>query len=89
MEVFTKLQVNILFGENLKRMVYEKFMKYLLTRQTKLRDDEDISFLEECSVIIQIKLPSKLKDIGSFTILYSIGKINVGKILYDLGEGIK
>ena len=39
---------------------------------------------EECSVILQRKLPPKLKDLGSFT----IGDFNFDKVLCDLGASI-
>ncbi|XP_061364259.1 uncharacterized protein LOC133307723 [Gastrolobium bilobum] len=43
---------------------------------------------EECSAIIQKKLPPKLKDPGSFSIPIAIGNIEVGKELCDLGASI-
>ncbi|KAA3461162.1 protein kinase 2B, chloroplastic-like [Gossypium australe] len=43
---------------------------------------------EECSAILQNKLPTKLKDLGSFTIPYLIGNLNVKKALGDLGASI-
>ncbi|XP_057719634.1 uncharacterized protein LOC130934062 [Arachis stenosperma] len=43
---------------------------------------------EECSVIIQHKLPQKLKDLGSFQIPCIIGEITVDKALCDLRASI-
>ncbi|KAK5836085.1 hypothetical protein PVK06_011834 [Gossypium arboreum] len=43
---------------------------------------------EECSAILQNKLPTKLKDPGSFTIPCLIGSLNVDKALADLGASI-
>ncbi|XP_015954950.1 uncharacterized protein LOC107479318 [Arachis duranensis] len=43
---------------------------------------------EECSAIIQHKLPQKLKDLGSFQIPCIIGEIIVEKALCDLGASI-
>ncbi|KAL6553844.1 hypothetical protein OROMI_019517 [Orobanche minor] len=43
---------------------------------------------EESSAIIQQKLPPKLKDPGTFTVPCTIGKINCGKALCDLGASI-
>ncbi|MCI05514.1 hypothetical protein A2U01_0026567, partial [Trifolium medium] len=89
MELFTKLQVNIPFGEALEQMtVYAKFMKDLLSRKRKLRDDENIALSKECSAILQRKLPPKLKDPGSFTIPCSIGDLKTGRALCDLGASI-
>jgi len=41
-----------------------------------------------CSVVIQKILPPKHKDPGSVTIPCSIGEVNVGKALIDLGASI-
>ncbi|XP_062086075.1 uncharacterized protein LOC133792176 [Humulus lupulus] len=38
--------------------------------------------------MLKIKIPPKLKDLGSFTILISIRGQNVGKTLCDLGASI-
>ncbi|MCI73518.1 hypothetical protein A2U01_0094782, partial [Trifolium medium] len=64
MELFTKLEVNIPFSEALKQIpVYaKKFMKCLLSGKKKLKDDENIALSEECTAILQRKLPPKLKD---------------------------
>jgi len=69
MELFSQLQVNIPFGEALDQMpTYAKFMKDLLTGRRKSKDDENIALSENCSAILQKKLPPKLKDPGAFTI---------------------
>ena len=41
-----------------------------------------------CSAIIQKALPQKSKDPGSFTIPVTIGRLEVGKALLDLGASI-
>ncbi|XP_058189228.1 uncharacterized protein LOC131306817 [Rhododendron vialii] len=43
---------------------------------------------EECTAILQNKLPPKLKDPGSFTIPCTIGNSYFGKALCDLGASI-
>uniref|UniRef100_UPI0030C6B399 hypothetical protein n=1 Tax=Bradyrhizobium sp. TM233 TaxID=2599801 RepID=UPI0030C6B399 len=70
LEVFKKLQINIPFSEALEQMsTYAKFMKDILSRRRKLSEEsETIMLTEECSAILQKKLPPKLKDHGSFTI---------------------
>ncbi|XP_045798028.1 uncharacterized protein LOC123892270 [Trifolium pratense] len=68
--------------------IYAKFMKDLLSGKRKLRDDENVALSEECSAILQRKLPPKLKDPGSFTIPCSIGKVNIERALCDLGASI-
>ncbi|XP_061343130.1 uncharacterized protein LOC133289247 [Gastrolobium bilobum] len=65
-----------------------KFMKDLLSKKRKLKECETMALTEECSAIIQKKLPPKLKDPGSFSIPIEIGNIEVGKALCDLGASI-
>ncbi|XP_061358467.1 uncharacterized protein LOC133307492 [Gastrolobium bilobum] len=89
LDIFKKLQVNIPFVEALKSMPkYAKFMKDLLSRKHKLKECETVALIEECSAIIQKKLPPKLKDPGNFSIPIDIGNIEVGKALCDLGASI-
>jgi hypothetical protein len=89
MKMFHSLQVNIPFAEALQQMpVYAKFIKELLTKKRKPLDDDTVDMTEECSAIIQQKLPQKKKDPGSFTIPCSIGNITVGRALCDLGASI-
>jgi len=81
--------VNIPFGEALDQMhVYAKFMNELLTGRRKPKYDENIALSENCSAILQKKLPPKLKDRGAFTIPCSIGPVDIGKALCDLGVSI-
>ncbi|WJX89505.1 hypothetical protein P8452_71497 [Trifolium repens] len=89
MEMFNSLQVDIPFAEVLEQMpLYAKFMKELLTKKRKPKEDAPILMNEECSAIIQAKLPQKKKDPGSFTIPISIGNMHVGKAFCDLGASI-
>ncbi|CAJ2657923.1 unnamed protein product [Trifolium pratense] len=67
---------------------YAKFLKELLTKKRKPLDDEMVSMTEECSALIQRKLPQKKKDPGSFTIPCSIGTLTIEKALCDLGASI-
>ncbi|XP_071912422.1 uncharacterized protein [Coffea arabica] len=67
---------------------YAKFLKEIMTRKRKLEDCETIALTEECSAIIQNKLPPKLKDPGSFSIPCTIGSINFSKALCDLGASV-
>ncbi|PNX62491.1 hypothetical protein L195_g061171, partial [Trifolium pratense] len=67
---------------------YAKFLKELLTKKRKPLDDEMVSMTEECSAIIQRKLPQKKKDPGSFTIPCSIGDLTIGQALCDLGASV-
>ena len=47
-----------------------------------------VSLMEECSAIIQNKLPPKLKDLGSFSIPCAVGDITISRALYDLGVSV-
>ena len=89
LEVFKKLHINIPFAEALEQMPsYAKFMKGILSRKLKLEDLETVALTEECSAILQQKLPPKLKDPGSFTIPCTIGNLSFDKCLCDLGASI-
>ena len=67
---------------------YVKLMKKILANMKKLGEYETIALTEECSAILQKKLPPKLKDSGSFAIPFSIGNSVAGKALCDLGASI-
>ncbi|XP_019234601.1 PREDICTED: uncharacterized protein LOC109215042 [Nicotiana attenuata] len=53
-----------------------------------LTEFETVALTEECTSVIQHKLPQKLKDPGSFTIPMRIGEIDVDRALCDLGASI-
>ncbi|XP_024025398.1 uncharacterized protein LOC112092750 [Morus notabilis] len=89
LDIFKKLHINIPFAEALEQMPsYVKFMKDLLSNKRKLEDYETVTLTEECSAILQRKLPQKLKDPRSFTIPCSIGNSIFEKALCDLGASI-
>ena len=89
MEVFKKLHINILFADALEQMPsYVKFMKYILSQKRRLADFKTVNLTEECSAILQRKLPQKLKDPGSFTIPCTIGNAIFERVLCDLGANI-
>ncbi|XP_015944811.1 uncharacterized protein LOC107469940 [Arachis duranensis] len=89
LEIFKKLQIIIPFAEALEQTpFYAKFLKELMKRKRNWGEKETIVLTEECSVIIQKKLPQKLKDPGSFQIPCIIGNMNIEKALYDLEASI-
>lgn len=89
LDVFKKLQINIPFAEALEQMPsYAKFMKEILSKKRRIQEDEIVALTEECSAILQRKLPPKLKDSGSFSIPCTIGSMTIGKALCDLGASI-
>ncbi|XP_057432410.1 uncharacterized protein LOC130725175 [Lotus japonicus] len=83
LEVFKKLQINIPFSEALEQMpAYSKFMKEILSRKIKLSEvNETMMMSEECSAILQRKLPQKMKDPGSFTLPVEIEGLPTAKAL--------
>ena len=61
MDVFKKLHINIPFADALEQMPsYVKFMKDILSQKRRLADFETVNLTEECSAILQRKLPQKL-----------------------------
>ncbi|PIN27063.1 hypothetical protein CDL12_00161 [Handroanthus impetiginosus] len=87
--IFKKLHINISFAEAFEQMPsYVKFMKDILSKKRRLGNYETVALTEECSAIIQNKLPPKLKDPGSFTIPCTIGTHFSGMALCDLGASI-
>ena len=89
MEVFKKLHINIPFADALEKMPsYVKFMKDILSKKRRLSDFKMVNLTEECSAILQTKLPQKLKDPGSFTIPCTIGNSIFKRTLCDLGASI-
>ena len=89
MDIFKKLHINIRFAEALEQMPgYVKFLKDILSKKRKLGDYETVYLSEECSAILQKKLPPKLKDPGSFTIPCAIGNAVFERALCDLGVSI-
>ncbi|XP_073120719.1 uncharacterized protein [Henckelia pumila] len=89
LDIFEKLHINIPFTDTLQKMPkYAKFLKEVMSRKRKLEDFEMVNLTEECSAILQKKIPQQLKDLGSFMILGTIGYSNFNKELYDLGANI-
>ncbi|XP_030502340.2 uncharacterized protein LOC115717494 [Cannabis sativa] len=89
LEIFKKLHINIPFIEALEQMpTYLKFMKDILSKKRKLEEFEMMTLTQECSAVLQKKLPPKLKDPGSFNIPCSIGGSIQTKALCDLGASI-
>ena len=89
LDIFKKLHINIPFMDALENMPsYVKFMKKILASKKKLEEYGTITLNEECSAILQKKLPPKLQDPSSFAIPFSIGNRVLGKALCDLGASI-
>ncbi|PIN20698.1 hypothetical protein CDL12_06610 [Handroanthus impetiginosus] len=67
---------------------YVKFIKDILPKKRRLGDYETVALTEECSAIIQNKLPPKLKDPRNFMIPCTIGTHFSGRALCNLGDSI-
>ncbi|XP_031253758.1 uncharacterized protein LOC116111755 [Pistacia vera] len=67
---------------------YAKFLKDILSNKQKIEEHGTIMLTEECSAILQNKLPPKLRDPGSFTIPCALGDSFFDKALSDLGASI-
>lgn len=75
--------------EALKQMPnYVKFMKEILTKRRRLGEFETVAMIGECSMIMQNKLPTKVKDPGSFTIPCSIEYFYTGRVVCELRANI-
>ena len=60
--MFKKLHINIPFVDALEKMPsYLKFMNDILSKKKRLGEYEIVEHLEECSSILQKKLPPNLK----------------------------
>ncbi|KAL5572849.1 hypothetical protein UlMin_022446 [Ulmus minor] len=88
-DIFKSLHINLPFIDMLEQMPkYAKFLKEVLSNKRRLEGNEKVMLTKECSVILQRKLPQKLKDPGSFTIPCTIGDFEFDKVLCDLGASI-
>ncbi|XP_073130892.1 uncharacterized protein [Henckelia pumila] len=67
---------------------YAKFLKDLLKNKKKLNDITQVAMNEECSAVLQNKLPPKYQDQGSFSIPCQIGNLSLKNVLCDLGSSI-
>ncbi|XP_052290887.1 uncharacterized protein LOC127900301 [Citrus sinensis] len=89
LEVLKQLHINIPFVEALEQMPnYVKFLKDILARKRRLGEFETVALTQENSHMLQSKIPTKLKDPGSFTIPCSVGTRYAGRALCDLGASI-
>ncbi|KAL8487614.1 hypothetical protein ACS0TY_024073 [Phlomoides rotata] len=59
-----------------------------MSHKRRIGEYETVTLTEECSAILQAKLPPKLKDPGSFTLPCKIGKEGNYTALCDLGASI-
>nr|GEW68773.1 reverse transcriptase domain-containing protein [Tanacetum cinerariifolium] len=67
---------------------YGNFLKELISNKNKLEEISSAFLNEECSTIIQNKIPPKLRDPGSFLIPCTHGNAITCNALADLGASI-
>ena len=67
---------------------YTRFLKEVIAKKRNIVDLETVHLTEECRAVIQSKLPAKLKDPGSVTLLCNLGGGHCEKALCDLGASI-
>ncbi|CAN6571353.1 unnamed protein product [Malus baccata var. baccata] len=88
---FKKEQTNKEILDNFRKVQvpkYAMFLKELRTNKRKFNDPEIMALSEEVSTVLQRKLPPKLKDASSFTIICVIGGKKFGRTLCNLGASI-
>lgn len=74
LNILKLLTINIPFVEPLEKMSsYARFMKKILSKKKRLEEFQIVALNEECSVVVQSKLPPKMNDLGRFIIPSSIG----------------
>lgn len=88
-ELLKILHISIPFSETIAQMpLYAKFLKKILTNKRKLDDESIVALTKECNTIIQNKMSPKLKNLGSFSIPYVMGKYVIDKALCELGASV-
>ncbi|KAM1610502.1 hypothetical protein ACFXTN_020897 [Malus domestica] len=89
LETFRKVQVNIPFLDAIKQVPrYAKFFKELCTTRKRISSKEIVKVSENVSAVLQRKLPTKCKDLDSFTIPCVIGNTPFEFAMLDLGASI-
>jgi len=63
-------------------------MKDLLTKKKRIMDDRIVELEVGCSAIIRKSILEKSRDLDSFIIPMTIGRLSMGKTLLDLGASI-
>jgi len=67
---------------------YTKFLKEIPSNKRKLQEHAMVFFREECSAILQNKLPPKFEDPGSFSIPCAVGDVLISRALCNLGVSV-
>ncbi|GJX12961.1 DNA-directed DNA polymerase [Tanacetum coccineum] len=76
------------FPRRLRKEKEDAQQKNLLTNKARLEEACKVIINERCSAVLLNKLPSKEKDLESFTIPCDIGQLHIDNALADLGASI-
>ena len=89
LDIIRAVRINVSLVDVLAGMPnYGKFLKELVRNKNKLEQISATFLNEECSAIVQNKLPLKLGDPGSFLIPCTFSKTFSCNALADLGASI-
>ncbi|XP_059277806.1 uncharacterized protein LOC132031986 [Lycium ferocissimum] len=89
LDLLKQVHVNVPLVDMLQGIPkYAKYIKDIVANKSRFTEYATVALTEECTSRIQNRLPTKLKDPGSFTIEISIGKQVVARALCDLGASI-
>ena len=84
-----KFHINISFLEVITDMPpYAKFLKDLLSNKGNLLGNATMSLIEECSAIIQNKMPPELSDPESFSIHCLVGNVTISRALCEIRTSV-
>ncbi|KAM2593901.1 hypothetical protein EV2_044868 [Malus domestica] len=88
-DILSKVNVNLPLLDVIRNMLaYGKIFKELNNYKRKYGPNEEVMVSENVIVVLQRKLPPKLKDLSSFSINITIGDKRVEKAMLDLCASI-
>lgn len=67
---------------------YVKFLKDIFTKKRKMTECEIVALMQVIIDVFKNGVPENMKDPESFTVPCSIGNVNLGRSLFDLGASI-
>ena len=89
LELFKQVKINLPLLEVFKQVpTYVKFIKDLCTFKRRTSVKKGVFLASQVSAIIRNELPPKLKDPGTRTISYIIGKKKISNAFLDLGSSV-
>ncbi|XP_074304989.1 uncharacterized protein LOC141639908 [Silene latifolia] len=84
-----KLKVTLPFTEVILNMLtYAKFLKDVLSKKRTLGNQELVALTEDCSAVLMNKMPTKLGDLGNFSIPCIVGNVPISRALCDIGVSV-